>query len=230
MTKRLLSGLILSSLAVHPAAARRVRGGIVNIDQSKLPFTISAPGSYRLTSNLQNGGTAIKVTTPNVTIDLNGFSIIGGQFGIDAGGQPLITILNGQVSGAFAAGITTGHSSRIEGVRVFGNGDGIDCTDGCKITDCIINNNTRYGIFLLDSDNNGRGVVSSNVIQYNGSAGVFAITATLVTGNSINNNGTGISFGTGRGGYSNNVLDSNGRDVFGGVNLGQNACGSSLCP
>lgn len=43
---------------------------------SALPFTISASGSYYLTGNL-SGATGIVIIASNVTLDLNGFSLIG---------------------------------------------------------------------------------------------------------------------------------------------------------
>lgn len=45
---------------------------------SSYPIRISTPGSYKLMGNLiTNNQTAIEVTVPGVTIDLNGFSLIG---------------------------------------------------------------------------------------------------------------------------------------------------------
>src|ERR1700675_3088171 len=46
---------------------------------SSLPFTISASGSYYLTGNLiATGSTAgITISADNVTLDLNGFALIG---------------------------------------------------------------------------------------------------------------------------------------------------------
>src|SRR5262245_38474761 len=65
-------------------------GGITPGDTPGFPATLSQPGSYRLTGNLdvtkmQNGNpqpsseniTAILVTADDVQIDLNGFAIIG---------------------------------------------------------------------------------------------------------------------------------------------------------
>jgi hypothetical protein len=67
--------------------------GVVLIDQNKamagnvtpgdtpgFPVTISQPGSYRLDSNLtvpDANTTAVQITASNVTLDLNGFSIVG---------------------------------------------------------------------------------------------------------------------------------------------------------
>ncbi len=250
-TKVKLSLGLLAAVTAFGGLARKAyagpAGGVTHINQSNVPYTIDSSGSYKLTSDLfvSNGlfgtiTTAIKVNVPNVTIDLNGFSILGNGSGsgsqgltngIDASGQPLITILNGEVANMSNFGISTGHSSRIERVRAFGNGDdGIDCTDGCEITNCILNNNGRYGLLLADSSGNGRGVVSSNVVQYNALVGINLSTAALVTGNSVSNNLDGIRCANGHGAYSNNVLDANGHDVVGCLNLGQNACSGSLCP
>src|ERR1700760_2943950 len=55
-------------------------GNITPGDSPGFPVTISQPGSYRLTGNLtvpDANTTAIQITADGVTIDLNGFSIIG---------------------------------------------------------------------------------------------------------------------------------------------------------
>ena len=59
-------------------------GGITPVDTPGFPATISLPGSYRLTGNLDvrqqptpENVTAIAVTSDNVAIDLNGFAILG---------------------------------------------------------------------------------------------------------------------------------------------------------
>src|SRR4030088_445528 len=59
---------------------RALAGNVTPGDAPGFPVTISLPGSYRLSGNLtvpDANTTAIDVTTDNVTIDLNGFSIIG---------------------------------------------------------------------------------------------------------------------------------------------------------
>jgi len=53
-------------------------------DAAGFPVTISEVGSYRLTGNLSIGSTdAIEITADNVTLDLNGFLIIGPECGPD---------------------------------------------------------------------------------------------------------------------------------------------------
>src|SRR5262245_24689246 len=59
-------------------------GGITPGDTPGFPATLSLPGSYRLTGNLDLRGepsppntTAVEITAKDVTLDLNGFAIIG---------------------------------------------------------------------------------------------------------------------------------------------------------
>jgi hypothetical protein len=59
---------------------KAMAGNITPGDTPGFPVTISQPGSYRLDSNLtvpDVNTTAILITANNVTLDLNGFSIIG---------------------------------------------------------------------------------------------------------------------------------------------------------
>jgi hypothetical protein len=119
-SKKLL--VVCAFSAMLPTAAMAV-DGVVLLDQNKalmgsvtpgdapgFPITISQPGSYKLDGNLTvpSGGTAIEITVPNVSIDLNGFSIVGTpaqtptSFGIRYTG-PLpaktITVRNGHING-----------------------------------------------------------------------------------------------------------------------------------
>src|SRR5437588_2480577 len=59
---------------------RALAGNVTPGDAPGFPVTISVAGSYRLSGNLtvpDANTTAIEVTADSVTIDLNGFSIIG---------------------------------------------------------------------------------------------------------------------------------------------------------
>jgi len=123
-------------------------GGITPGDTPGFPGTISQSGSYRLASNLTltaSDATAIEITAPNVTIDLNGFSIIGpgvcninaqgiaicpppGQgVGVQGGtdqivGTRSVTVRNGSVRGFSLNGIQlTGNGSSVERVAADGN-------------------------------------------------------------------------------------------------------------
>src|SRR6266540_3776373 len=59
---------------------RALAGGVTPGDTPGFPVTLSVPGSYRLTGNLtvpDANTTAIQIAADNVTLDLNGFSILG---------------------------------------------------------------------------------------------------------------------------------------------------------
>jgi len=71
------------------------------------PMTISAPGSYYLTSNISvTAGNAITITADNVALDLNGFSIsstaspAAGTAILLSGGRQNIHIHNGAIAGS----------------------------------------------------------------------------------------------------------------------------------
>src|SRR5579871_2894201 len=97
-------------------------GNVTPGDTPGFPVTISQSGSYKLSSNLviaDPNGTGILITADNVTIDMNGFSMIGPSvcngsgttptssctvsntsgIGINAGEQTGITIMNGSIRG-----------------------------------------------------------------------------------------------------------------------------------
>jgi hypothetical protein len=76
---------------------------------SSLPFTIDTPGSYYLTGDLTSTGHGIIVEADHVTIDLNGFSLIGSDSGIYSGiymvERSNVEIRNGTVTGFKGGGI-----------------------------------------------------------------------------------------------------------------------------
>jgi len=71
----------------------------------KLPYTITAPGNYKLEQSLSSDRNGIEILASNVTIDLNHNMLSGPTdgdntgFGIFAFGQSDITIKNGQIRG-----------------------------------------------------------------------------------------------------------------------------------
>jgi hypothetical protein len=81
------------------------------------PVKITKSGSYILDANLLVGvilPDAIKVSVSNVSINLNGFAIIGpaagSGMGVDAVGQNNVTVTNGTITGMGGAGISTGNN------------------------------------------------------------------------------------------------------------------------
>ena len=88
---------------------------------SALPYTISQPGSYYLTTNLSYAaGNAITVTATNVSIDLNGFALTGGgtnspYTGISSTGASL-AVRNGIISGWLYGASAAGPNNNFEGL------------------------------------------------------------------------------------------------------------------
>src|SRR2546428_10232429 len=80
----LLAGLSCNMYAVDGVVLidqnRALAGGVTPGDAPGFPVTLSVAGSYRLSGNLtvpDANTSAIQVTADNVTIDLNGFTILG---------------------------------------------------------------------------------------------------------------------------------------------------------
>jgi hypothetical protein len=214
------------------------------------PVTITQPGSYHLDGNLTlpdvytNG---INIQADNVTIDLNGFSIIGPNvcvvrvtFGVSAiscspGGNNgtgigiysannnHITIHNGKIQGTGAEGVDVGGSVFIEGVQVRSMlSIGIKTGPGL-IKDCI-----------TDTINNGFyssiGQPISHVVARNHPGYGIGGVSLIVTNSVVENALIGLYLFTSS--YSANILEGNAFDVGAqySVNTGQNICENAICP
>ena len=186
---------------------------------TSLPYTISAPGSYYLGSNLSYaGGDGIIIASDHVTLDLMGYILSGpgsASNGIYMDARKNVEIRNGTVSGwnfgISEAGAGFGH--RIINVRAEGNVNGIHVNGsghlikGCRATagsgsgkglfiqyngtvsGCLVRYFTNIGIDIT------RGVVNGNVVVGSGSGdrGIYASAQTLIMGNEVTNCATGIS-------------------------------------
>ena len=190
----------------------------------KFPFVISKPGSYQLRENLEvKTGDAIHVISPNVSIDLNGFTISGeaggsSERGINAVGMQFVTVSNGSIAGMGSTGIALGPNGTLKSMRISGSGgDGIDCGTNCTVADSNISSNARNGVATssdsqirncVANDNaNGIGIevgpgsaVTGSTANGNSSGGINAGNHSVpcncrITGNVANNNSTGIFVG-----------------------------------
>ncbi len=162
----------------------------------KLPYKISAAGSYYLTGNLTSDANGILVDANNVTIDLAGFSIIGPGSGINYGiymnGRRNVEIRNGTVQGFTGTyqqggGIfeANGTGHRVVGLRAVSNGRGIVLKgSGHLIKDCSVVENTSYGIHVGKSS-----TVTGNTCYGNHDRGISAYGSCTVTGNTCCDNG-----------------------------------------
>ncbi len=173
------------------------------LSQAGFPIKISKPGSYILNSNLvvtSPNTTAISVSSSNVSIDLNGFSIIGpaictgcpascsstgsgnGIYVVTGGN---VRIANGVITGMGNDGIFAFDNTVVDNVRAIGNGcDGIAFPLDFRITNSVANYNGCNGINTLTA-----GLVQSNVANCNTEYGLFLAIDVAYTENSAVNNG-----------------------------------------
>jgi hypothetical protein len=205
------------------AQKRADQRGVTTDDTPGFPVTISESGSYRLGSNLilpDGDTTGIEIMAATVTVDLNGFSIVGPDIaGNGAGirsqgvGTAVLngTVLNvGSVGVDLRQGVPGSPSCRVERVHSLRNwGGGIRTNRGCTIV--------------------------NNVVSATRSIGISAGGGATVIGNTVRaNTGLGMSL-AGDAGYAQNVLtENNGGNanvqVSGGIQMGMNICGGTLCP
>jgi parallel beta-helix repeat protein len=106
-------------------------------------YTITQPGSYYLTGNIlgQSGKSGIGITADNVTIDLNGFALLGGgvgQTGIaEVGDNANIRVRNGHITGWLSGGLRLGSpGASVEHVSVTLCSTGIEVGDAAQIRAC----------------------------------------------------------------------------------------------
>jgi hypothetical protein len=179
-------------------------GNVTPGDAPGFPVTISQAGSYRLSGNLtvpDANTTAIQVTADNVTIDLNGFSIIGpvvctgspfvtscsasfgaSGSGVDGGGHLSITVMNGSVRGMGNYGIyLDGAGSSVEKVHADSN-----AFVGIHARGTVSGNTaTRNGVLGIDAT----GTVSGNTATGHVSQGINVNCPSSVVGNTTSGNG-----------------------------------------
>ncbi|HEX3409444.1 MAG TPA: hypothetical protein VHS07_04155 [Candidatus Binataceae bacterium] len=137
---------------------------------------ITKSGSYFLGANYVTAlGAlpAITVAVNNVTINLNGFSLIGpggtatsSAIGINvAAGVSGLTVVNGTIAKIRGTALVLGSNGIASGLQLIGNnGDGVQCTTACLVTNNVISGNTGTGLNFSD----GTSGYQNNVISANG--------------------------------------------------------------
>jgi len=224
------------------AASSGAVDGTIEINQAKVlanggfPYAISASGSYRLTGSLTVSANtnAITVTAPNVTVDLNGFSITGpgsssGSAGIAAAGVSDVTVENGTVTG-FEQGVYVGFFGIVRNVHADANETGIDAGNNTTVKGCTANNSTStggWGVYctaacaISGNTVNGNAsigitcggngcVISDNTASANNSYGIACSgSGCLISGNAVYSNKTGISCGGSGCLVSGNTIENN---------------------
>jgi len=125
---------------------------------SSLPFIISTPGSYYLTGNLTgvSGDPGITIATSFVTLDLNGYSLIGVAGSLDGvraelAGSKQVAIRNGVIRDWQARGISAVATTEVhvEDVRLNSNlGDGMRVGPRSIVRDTTSLANGGIGIYV----------------------------------------------------------------------------------
>jgi hypothetical protein len=153
---------------------------------NSVPYTISSPGTYVLTSNLTcpGGYDAITVNVSNVTIDLNGYYLYcptptATGTGIFVNDRANVRIKNGEIVG-FYVGVYAEYASSvtnlnfghlIEDVRFYNNSTAVEFyqSSGCVVKDCqIIGGANGHNAVWFDSGTGNRAVgnVASGLTLY----------------------------------------------------------------
>jgi|JI8StandDraft_2_1071088.scaffolds.fasta_scaffold37363_2 hypothetical protein len=220
--------------------------GVVLIDQARVnaaggfPYKITAPGSYRLASNLVAplGKSGIDVSTGgSVSLDLNGYSI-SSSASCSPTGQSCTPPVSGAgtVTGVWVhdAGTGSGAFSLKNGSINGFPGYGIEVQVGgaVEIRDTKVFNNSFSGMII--STSGGQGGVSVNVIRDNlvwRNGGTGIVGGDLVIDNIVTGNGSvGLALQPTAGYRGNHLLGNGQGPVSGGVSIGSNVCAyQQLC-
>jgi hypothetical protein len=187
--------------------------GIRSID-SCATLEAQSNSSFVLVNNIfSSGQDCLVVNSSNITINLNGFSIVGSGSGTGiVATSPVegVTVRNGFVKG-FALGISLGGPGNlVEEVHVDNNTDtGMFLGTNSLVYHVIAQGNFNNGIIVTTA-----GTIKDSVLRFNGdnptSVGLSAGPGSTVTGNTISGSiGTGLFASLGSTVIGNSVSDSN---------------------
>jgi parallel beta-helix repeat protein len=182
-------------------------------------FIISQPGSYYLTSNLTgaNGKHGIAINSANVTLDLNGFTLIG----VAGSGRGItvpnninnLVIKNGTITAWVGGGIVTGgggFGGTIENIHADNNASGITVNNAVIVRNCSATNNTFVGIEIYSIAS-----VINCTASKNGSHGISVTSgATVSNCSSTQNTSNGFNSGFGGNVFINCVASQNDASGF----------------
>jgi hypothetical protein len=215
-----ISPTLVLALAFVPVAAAHASDGVIEISQACVatgcvpgdtpgfPVTLSAAGSYRLTSNLSpsTAQVGIDVTANDVAIDLGGFTIGSTN---SCSGPPSVAstctvndnaadgihsvglrtrVRDGAVVGMGGSGLQLDAQAEVDHVEVANNGDrGIQISSG-QVTDSSAFDNFYFGIYVLS----GPGLVERSVAATNGFTGILVTNGEIAHSQSTDNASAGL--------------------------------------
>ncbi len=220
--------------AIEINHARALAGGITGSDTAGYPVTLDAPGSYRLTGNLTTpdaNTNAINIIAPVVTLNLNGFLILGASSCAQNANGPICTpsgvargifsnsygtiIRKGTLQGFPTFGIEiVGAAATVEEVNVYGTGAyAISVGEGFRVQRCDL---AVVGGGVVVLPGGGGGLVLDSVIR---DSGRFA-----QNGNAVASNGQPV-------GVRNLSMFriTNNSYLFNTTSMGVNICDSNPC-
>jgi hypothetical protein len=185
--------------------------GLGGSDTPGFPVTITQPGHYRVTSNLDAQGAhvaLIEVFASPVTIDLGGFSLMGGFRGI-YGVADGVSVRNGSVSGMSETAVwIQGRVGRVERVRAVGNGFGVVLFgDGGIVADSLIVS-IASGITVTSGSVLGCVVSGNTGTGISGSSLSGGLAASLVLAENVAL-GNGVGIGASNAAISRNLMAGN---------------------
>ncbi len=172
-------------------------GGVTPGDAPGFPVTLSASGSYVLTSSLtvpdaNTSAIVLEGTADYSTVDLNGFSIhgpivcsafscngSGTGVGIEASTTTTNTrVLNGIIRGMGGDGLSLAHRNYVHRVTAYSNGGhGMSVGERSSVIECQAEFNGKAGIHIAESvaagllGNAGEALLRGNLSVSNGRAG-----------------------------------------------------------
>jgi hypothetical protein len=255
------SPIFASEGIVEINQVRALAGNITSGDSAGFPVIISQRGSYKLTSNLtvpDVNTSGVIITADDVTIDLNGFSVVGPATAAGPDGSGLgirsdrrAVVYNGTIRGMGDVGVQLGSYSRAEKLQVVANKIGLSAA-GAIISEINANQNRAAGISVANGstvtkcvvyDNLGDGIVASiassiigNIVKDNHGVGILAGSGGLVLQNVVNGSTSyGLSLDDSTA-YGQNVVSGNNGSslnpqVLSGLQIGANSCGErATCP
>ncbi len=163
------------------------------------PIMINTPGSYYLAEDITGvtGTNGIWLAADAVTIDLNGFALLGvagSSSGIwFAGPHRNASVHGGTISGWGQNGIDGDwvRDSTFEDLRLYGNGGGgIRASGNSLISHVVATNNGAHGILMNNNAGEG-GIIRDSTASDNAMDGIQVLGSTLVVDNtSFDNSGS----------------------------------------
>jgi hypothetical protein len=180
MFRTIMFPVCLVSMSLATARVYAV-DGVVLINQSEVlaaggfPYHITQSGSYRLSSNLlvSSATDAIDISANNVTIDLNGFSIIQtattsppGKMAINGSAANAVTVRNGSIAN-WDYSISLESNCTVQNTTITNTNTGLMCFRYSAITANLVIANPNPG-----------------AIEH-GQIGISASSGTMISGNTV---------------------------------------------